>query len=283
MKAAWLHKRFESDFSSGGGAELTIRNRIKAGEKRGHTIDKIPPDKIALLATDYDLYILSDTKYSFPSEIIRDRYPAVRIFHNYHFCRYSTFLCQSFFSSSNLPLRQKLELGMCLIKKQCFGFMENVKLFFFMSPLQKQVTERFFGREFTNGVVVPSSIDTSLFYDKNERRSGACAVSTGRWNKGIENVKKWCKDNDEQLTLIRGVPYNKMNDVYNKHEYFVHLPNGIEPCGRTVFEAALAGCKVVVNNRVGAASFDWWGTDKIREHLEKASDKFWKILEDEFE
>jgi glycosyltransferase involved in cell wall biosynthesis len=279
MEVAWL---YNSSFSEIGGAELTITNRIKTGRKRGHNIIKISKDTKNLLHNNYDLYILSDTKYSYSSKLINSLHPSVRILHNHHFCIYDTFLCQNFDYPSKMPLFKKVGFIICLLKPQCYNINEDVDLYVFHSPLQKQVTERFFGREFKNGVVITSSIDTSAFFDKKEDRLGACAINSTAWIKGINNVKKWCRENKEELTLIKNIPHIKMNNVYNKHEFFIHLPNWYEPSGRMVFEAALAGCKVITNNRVGATSFNWWGTEKMRDELKKSKDEFWAILERKF-
>ena len=43
--------------------------------------------------------------------------------------------------------------------------------------------------------------------------------------------------------------------LLNRGRVFVHLPRWPEPQGRTVAEAALCGCELKTNDRVGATSF----------------------------
>jgi glycosyltransferase involved in cell wall biosynthesis len=279
MKIAWLHKL---PLEYQGGAELTIKNRVATGKKRGHQITMITPETINLLKEKFDLYILSDTKSHFSKQIIDQLHPVIRVYHNYHFCKYDTLLCQNFYQGSEMPFSRKVALGACLIHKRCYNFEKHTDLHLFLSPLQKEIIEKFIGYTLKNSVIIPSSIETQLFFDKKNKRSGACAMFSDAWIKGSNNVKKWCEENHQQVTFIQNIPHKELNDFYNKYEYFVHLPNWYEPCGRMVFEAKLAGCKVVTNNRVGATSFPWWETEKMRQILDDSIIDFWSVLEKKF-
>jgi len=57
--------------------------------------------------------------------------------------------------------------------------------------------------------------------------------------------------------LIGFVPKEKIYENYNKYEYFIHIPMHFESFGRAVGEAYLSGCKLLVNDRVGALSYGW--------------------------
>lgn len=74
------------------------------------------------------------------------------------------------------------------------------------------------------------------------------------------------------------VDYADIPILMNRARIFAHLPEWIEPMGRTPAEAALCGCDVVMNDRVGVASYpreDW--TD--RETIRRAPERFWEDFE----
>ena len=83
------------------------------------------------------------------------------------------------------------------------------------------------------------------------------------------------------VTRIEHVPYTKMNELYNKHQMFVHLPVNPMPFDRTVAEASLAGCHVIGNKLVGALSWLEFsqGREAIKQLLSESSSNFWRSIE----
>jgi glycosyltransferase involved in cell wall biosynthesis len=74
------------------------------------------------------------------------------------------------------------------------------------------------------------------------------------------------------------VKQDDLPELYNRARIFAHLPEWQEPMGRTVVEAALCGCELVINDRVGATSYprdEWTDPEVIRRH----PDRFWDELE----
>lgn len=77
---------------------------------------------------------------------------------------------------------------------------------------------------------------------------------------------------------LGSVAYDDLPELYNRARIFAHLPRWLEPMGRTLVEASLCGCEIIVNERVGVTSYpreEWTNPDVIR----TAIDRFW----DEFE
>lgn len=72
----------------------------------------------------------------------------------------------------------------------------------------------------------------------------------------------------------RQVEYDDVPRILARYRTFVHLPTAIEPFGRTVVEAWASGCRLVVNNLVGAK---WW-IEEQPESLETAADDFWQLV-----
>jgi len=63
-----------------------------------------------------------------------------------------------------------------------------------------------------------------------------------------------------QVRNWRGhVPHDRLPRLYSTCEYLIHLPEWQEPQSMVFTEALLCGCKVIVNDKVGATSYPWWG------------------------
>jgi hypothetical protein len=147
----------------------------------------------------------------------------------------------------------------------------------------------------------PSTIDWTQFWDMGNERSGTIAVDSGMGFKGRDLFFEWAKGHpDEQITLVgpiekpdqpgvppnievlRTVHYSKMNDLYNRHETFLHIPENPMPFDRTIVEALLAGCKVITNENVGAMSWPAIAAGDrkgIVALMEAANGQFWDAIE----
>jgi glycosyltransferase involved in cell wall biosynthesis len=81
-----------------------------------------------------------------------------------------------------------------------------------------------------------------------------------------------------QGTWLGPITQYELPRLYNRARIFAHLPEWDEPQGRTVTEAALCGCDLVLNERVGVASYPrelWTDPDVVRENPAR----FWRELE----
>ena len=72
------------------------------------------------------------------------------------------------------------------------------------------------------------------------------------------------------------IPYEEMPEYFNRAINFIYLPRWPEPQGRVVIEAALCGCNLIVNENVGATSFDFNIAEK--QNLVGAIDEFWEYI-----
>lgn len=84
-----------------------------------------------------------------------------------------------------------------------------------------------------------------------------------------------------QGTHLGPVAYSDLPKLYNRARTFAHLPRWLEPMGRAPVEAALCGCEVVLNDRVGVASYPrevWTDPEVVR----TATDRFWEDFERAF-
>jgi glycosyltransferase involved in cell wall biosynthesis len=85
-------------------------------------------------------------------------------------------------------------------------------------------------------------------------------------------------DEPVQGTWLGPIAYEELPEIYNRARTFAHLPKWIEPMGRTVVEAGLCGCELVLNDRVGVTSYepqDWQDPSRVGRN----ADRFWADLE----
>lgn len=78
------------------------------------------------------------------------------------------------------------------------------------------------------------------------------------------------------------LPYERVIKVMAKADMFIHIPNWVEPYGRTVIEARLSGCRCIFNDRVGAASYSWWdkSVDELKQFWDTRDKAFWEIIDE---
>jgi glycosyltransferase involved in cell wall biosynthesis len=162
----------------------------------------------------------------------------------------------------------------------------------FVSPMQRRLIESVIDVPLPNAVIYSRpQIDTSLFRPLGlERDIDVLYVGSINEAKGYENlIERFGPDRltfvgpnylDEPIqgTWLGPMAYENLPKIYNRARAFAHLPKWIEPMGRTVVEAALCGCELVLNDRVGVTSYepqDWREPSRVQVN----ADLFWSDLE----
>ena len=69
------------------------------------------------------------------------------------------------------------------------------------------------------------------------------------------------------------MPRDTVLEHMGRARWFIHLPNGPDPCPRTVIEAEIAGCELVVNKNVGRVPVS--GADNVAGFVSTAAERFW--------
>jgi glycosyltransferase involved in cell wall biosynthesis len=161
----------------------------------------------------------------------------------------------------------------------------------FVSPLHARVVEGLLGPEVVRRrIIARPLIDTSLFYNRHLPRDidYLCVGIIARY-KGYKNVKRLLAGENilfiganatgERLigAHIPFVSQAELPHYYNRAKTFVHLPEWIEPQGRTVVEAALCGCALLTNDNVGATSFPFSLSDSAE--IRAAPQRLWQEIE----
>ena len=165
----------------------------------------------------------------------------------------------------------------------------------FTSPMHRQR----YGIQWDHGIrdcpIIPPQIDFELFRPNRQQRRhperhGVCSVAA--WQnpgKGGDLVSAWARDNDVRVdvygpgafvptgsnTVFCGaLEPDQLAPVLHQYERMVFLPLAVEPFGRCVAEAWVAGCELVVNENVGVK----WFIENDQDALHTAGKDFWGLI-----
>lgn len=177
------------------------------------------------------------------------------------------------------------------IRRQWSALYNRARLCCFVSPLQRDTTAALQPSVLGKAFVVRPTFNPTQFLHaaaaSTERDIDVLYVGVISEGKGYHELV-----DIEGLTVVTpyrpnlalprarvvvGIPHQEMPGWYGKAERFFFRPRWPEPFGRTVAEAALAGCHLDVRGRVGALSFDLPPSDPRL--YEGAVEEFWRAVE----
>jgi glycosyltransferase involved in cell wall biosynthesis len=301
-----------SPFTHGGGGEVVLKALLQAGAQRGHRFGFASASpRTDTLFPDPDLSLLADV---FNSPYALSRLPralvnkAVATRRFIHFdnayvdvCNLDYLPCSGSCTAAcphraDLPLRKKL-LGrdfspICFQRHPLVRSLYEQSLFnVFVSPLHRDVISGMLGLQGREAFILKPLIDDRLFYDRGlERDLEYLFVGVLSEAKGLSEMRRRFRDKDIYLIgkVARGervdfghhlgtVPYQQIPEYMNRARNFVFLPRWPEPQGRVVVEAALCGCNLITNDKVGALSFEFPLADASP--LRNAETEFWEKVE----
>lgn len=183
--------------------------------------------------------------------------------------------------------------------RRCFALDPLVRKLFersalnvYLSPLHQRTIEGILGDAMGRAAfVLKPMIDSTTFYNQQRERDidylfvgvigeakGLAAMRERFRNADIHFVGKIAPSEKLDFGTYHGsVPYSEIPVFMNRAKHFVFLPRWPEPQGRVVVEAALCGCELVTNQKVGATSFPF----DIRNpaNFAQAGDEFWAAVE----
>lgn len=139
-------------------------------------------------------------------------------------------------------------------------------------------------------ICLPSALAPFTGVDEQER-SGAVWIGRIHESKGLDALKEWAIEAGvpvdiygalppherlpEPLVYKRAIAASEVYKILSAYRTFIHLPEALEPYGRAVAEAYLAGCEIVTNGNVGAV--EW--IENQPEALNRGADLFWEAVE----
>lgn len=260
-----------------GGAQQTNKAMIDYGRSKGHYIKTISGEEEIPDTDKYDLIILNNiTKFSKEDiEKLVATGKCLRYEHDHWVAR-------------NYP-----------------DLYTKVRKTIFLSPFHRDSIFRTIKCRFENYALVPSPIDTTIFKMSKTPKEPNSVIFVGNLceDKGSNDIIQYAKDNPhlkfyavgwgsavESLKVVENIEYvgelsqKELVKYYQRCEYFYHKPKDCDAFARTVIEAYLCGCNLILNSQVGAVSWDWdfSNYNEIKKNVQSQS-KFWKVIEDEIQ
>jgi glycosyltransferase involved in cell wall biosynthesis len=162
----------------------------------------------------------------------------------------------------------------------------------FWSPLHRERALSILGPDTVRrSFIIRPCINTTVFYNRGlDRDIEYLYVGVISDYKGYRNVQRRFGDRrdfvfvgknitGEELfgTHLGPMPHEQLAHLYNRARNFVHLPEWVEAQGRTVVEAALCGCNLITNDKVGATTFDFDISNP--NEIRRSPDIFWNEVE----
>lgn len=295
MKIAWFQDM--NPFEAEGGAQLNDRGMIKLGIKRGHDIEIFTPQNIGSKSLEgTDLVIFSNIT-AFNKELIKEvsqMYPYIFHHKDFNFYKYRLYFPQ--YEDHRKYYGIDFNFWNELLK--------NAKLNIWLAPLHRSSYYKIFPElKKYKSACIPSCIDITKFkpVEGIERIPNTVALINSLLPfKGRYLVYEYAIANPQLQFIFIGsdqtpinipnakyIPYIKNTElpkILSQCEFFMHLPPGVEPFGRTCVEAMLSGCKIITNENNGAFSYKWMreGTlEERKQKLKEASLGFWEAVESE--
>jgi hypothetical protein len=285
-------------WATGGGAQLTDRNILVEGIRRGHNIVVITPDSPI---EAYELAIFSNC-VTFPMTTLLKiaQKPYIMWTHDYYFCRYRLYY----------PMLPKCRN--CVYIGPWRKLYSESVLNFFMSPLHRE-GYLYAMPEIANHpyALVPSAINPSDYQpikQVNPKPNTVVGVNVLLDFKGKANVIKYAQEHPElsftfagglegEATLPRNSKYigpksqQELVQLYAESECLIHLPSQPSPADRVPVEFLIANPngKLITNRNVGILSYPnviqdgKVNRDELSRLVSTAPQTFWNDVEASWE
>src|SRR5215211_255202 len=285
MRIAWISYLDAQVF--GGGGELHQRSLIAAGRERGHVITESPflrarPQRLLRRS---GLYRRLDVDWDADAFVLSDieNCPELR-------CRIPRSVATRALGTGRAIVYANAWVDVCRFNMPCGGdpercrpdcdrswadaLYDQARVAVFMSPMHRDMIAGVLSVPLPEQTILcRPPIEVDMFKPLGLHRDiDVLYVGTINETKGYKNLidrfgpgsvtfaGRKMIDGPLAGTFLGEVPHERLPETYNRAKVFAHLPEWHEPFGRTIVEAALCGCQVVTNSRVGAMSYpdaDW--------------------------
>lgn len=199
--------------------------------------------------------------------------------YDYKYCKY------------RLPLKHVAAEGLCECENSPRGkmismFYNKASSMWFMSQAQMEVYHEKFpflkkkDMRVLSSVFSPETLNYIMSLDCSNKNDTWLIQKSDSWVKGTENAIKYAEENDMKYELFSGISYEEMLAKFAQSKGFLFLPNSFDTCPRTVIEAKLLGCELILNESVQHRDEEWFNQDlgKIIEYLGTRTEVFWNSV-----
>jgi hypothetical protein len=294
-KISWICDH-DCMIGEGGGGELSEKVVITEGIRRGHDIELCTPntpDKNKVFKSDI---VIIGSGSRLPQQFlvqVSERQEIVNYIHDFWpLCKFRLFY-------SDLEKCKTICSGLGLAKKLLLSSSLNI----YLSPLHKRIWLRAIPElALQMSYLHVSPVDTNLFVplDVPKIPNSSLCINCLMKFKDLENVITYAKEHPERtitcvggqekgvqlppnIVPVGGVSQDQLPSMYAQSEEYLHLPNYVEPCGRSTIEAKLCDIPMKLNKLVGVASYPEfkWDRERFAAWIENSAHRFWRKLEQE--
>ncbi|HEY0047623.1 MAG TPA: glycosyltransferase family 9 protein [Flavobacterium sp.] len=281
------------------GAELTIKQLMGLGEKRGFRVTAdllkdfestkkhvLAADLVVLNSTSrctYELHLLMF--------LIESKVEYIKVEYDYNFCVRRNILC-----TVDRNIRLCCNTDKFHLYRRIFA---KSRLNVFQSPKHYQSHETFYGEAVKHHLIMPPTVEVDLLQPSPVRSENTIPLF-GELNylKGGDAYLEFAEAHPEKIfevyginKLRRAIPSNvifketvsndKVLEILGRTKYFFCKPVWPEPSGRLAAEAFLSGCEIISNDRVGTFSFDFYpnNPEQAKAEIAAAPGIFWDLAE----
>ena len=141
-------------------------------------------------------------------------------------------------------------------------FYQNANAVFCQSNLHAEILNKNLSN--VNTVVLGGNLWSDDILDHleslslNKKESKYCIMRSNIEHKNTYGCVKYCESVKQPYVVIGPLPHGQFLEEMSKYSTFFFIPKTVETLSRIVVEARMLNCKVVTNNKIGAASMDWF-------------------------
>lgn len=117
--------------------------------------------------------------------------------------------------------------------------------------------------------------------NKTKKNDKFAILGSGSWIKGIEQTENYCIDKKINYEKLPNLPYEQFLETLAKYKGFIFMPLDYDTCPRSVIEAKLLGCELILNENVLHKDEIWFNnkdSEEVDFYLRDRVDNFWKII-----
>ena len=282
------------------GAELTIKQLINLGEKRGFAVeyDLLRDfEMVKARILDAELVVINSTsRCRFEKElfsfIFERKIRYVKIEFDYNFCARRNIIC-----TVDRKYRLCCDTDKFHIFRDVFA---NSLMNFFQSPKHYQSHLDFYGDAIGKHMIMPPTVEVDSLQVATEKieniipffgelsflKGGDAYVDYAIAHPELEfhvyGPNKLERQMPPNVRFLDMVSNDEVLQILRRSKYFICKPFWPEPSGRLAAEAFLSGCEIIANDRVGTFSFDWFPNDpqRAKDEIRQTPDRFWNAIEE---
>ena len=197
--------------------------------------------------------------------------------YDYKFCKF------------RLPEKHIAAEGSCDCQNETQGklialFYHHAKSLWFMSSAQMDIYLEHFPflkkdtTEVLSSIFDPNSLKTFEQLRGNKKNDTWLIQDSPSWVKGTQDAIEYAEKNNLPYETFKGISYQDMLVKFSTSKGFIFLPRGADTCPRTVIEAKMLGCELLLNDNVQHKDEEWFsgGVDRCSEYLSSRVSYFWE-------